>query len=129
MYLTCYSLQRRTNIRDLDNEAIAFKSILGSMLARVYNNSQSKDDNQTRVEKILQFWGSKEVYDQETIANFEREMKGGLPYPLVPRHVSPDPSTFSGISFLCFLYYLYFPFYLGTSTLFFCYLMVMLALK
>lgn len=119
MYLTCYSLQRRTNIRDLDNEAIAFKSVLGSMLARVYNNSQSKDDNQTRVEKILQFWGSKEVYDQETIANFEREMKGGLPYPLVPRHVSPDPSTFSGISFLCFLYYLYFPFYLGTSTLFF----------
>ncbi|CAD6335774.1 unnamed protein product [Miscanthus lutarioriparius] len=90
------SLQRRTNIRDLDNEAIAFKSVLGSMLARVYNNSQSKDDNQTRVEKILQFWGSKEVYDQETIANFEREMKGGLPYPLVPRHVSPDPSTFSG---------------------------------
>jgi len=90
------SLQRRTSIRDLDNEAIAFKSVLGPMLARVYNNSQSKDDNQTRVEKILQFWGSKEVYDQETIANFEREMKGGLPYSLVPRHVSPDPTTFSG---------------------------------
>ncbi|CAL5040057.1 unnamed protein product [Urochloa decumbens] len=91
------SLQRRTNIRDLDNEAIAFKSVLGSMLARIYNNPQSKDDSQTRVEKILQFWGSKEVYDQETIANFEREMKGGLAYPLAPRHVSPDPSTFSDV--------------------------------
>jgi len=105
---TCCSLQRRTNIRDLDNEAIAFKSVLGSMLARIYNNPQSKDDSHTRVEKILQFWGSKEVYDQETIANFEREMKGGLAYPLAPRHVSPDPSTFSGISFLFLLNYLIF---------------------
>nr|CAB3471199.1 unnamed protein product [Digitaria exilis] len=91
------SLQRRANIRDLDNEAIAFKSVLGSMLARIYNNPQSQDDSQTRVDKILQFWGSKEVYDQETISNFEREMKGGLAYPLVQRHVSPDPSTFSAI--------------------------------
>ncbi|KAL6873745.1 hypothetical protein ACP4OV_013827 [Aristida adscensionis] len=89
------SLQRRSNIRDLDNEAIAFKSVLGSMLARIYNNQQSKDDSQTRVEKILQFWGSKEVYDLETISNFEREMKGGVPYPIAPRHVSPDPSAFS----------------------------------
>ena len=105
---TCCSLQRRTNIRDLDNEAIAFKSVLGSMLARIYNNPQSKDDSHTRVEKILQFWGSKEVYDQETIANFEREMKGGLAYPLPPRHVSPDPSTFSGIYFLFLFNYLYF---------------------
>ncbi|CAM0909482.1 unnamed protein product [Alopecurus aequalis] len=69
-------LQRRTNIQDLDNEAVAFQSVLGSMLARIYNNPQSIDDNQTRLEKILQFWGSKEVYDQETIANLEREMKG-----------------------------------------------------
>lgn len=89
-------LQRRANIRDLDNEAAAFQSVLGSMLARIYNNPQSRDDNQTRLEKILQFWGSKEVYDQETIVNFEREMKGGVSYPLAPRHVSPDPSTFSG---------------------------------
>uniref|UniRef100_A0A0D3GK00 CID domain-containing protein n=2 Tax=Oryza TaxID=4527 RepID=A0A0D3GK00_9ORYZ len=90
------SLQRRTNSRDLDNEALAFKFVLGSMLARIYNNPQSKDDNQIRLEKILQFWGSKEVYDQETIANLERDMKGGVAYPLPPRHVSPDPSTFSG---------------------------------
>uniref|UniRef100_A0A0D9WTB9 CID domain-containing protein n=1 Tax=Leersia perrieri TaxID=77586 RepID=A0A0D9WTB9_9ORYZ len=90
------SLQRRTDARDLDNEAFAFKSVLGSMLSRIYNNPQSKDDNQIRLEKILQFWGSKEVYDQETIANLERDMKGGVSYPLPPRHVSPDPSTFSG---------------------------------
>uniref|UniRef100_A0A0E0LES6 CID domain-containing protein n=1 Tax=Oryza punctata TaxID=4537 RepID=A0A0E0LES6_ORYPU len=90
------SLQRRTNVRDLDNEALAFKSVLGSMLPRIYSNPQSKDDNQIRLEKILQFWGSKEVYDQETIANLERDMKGGVAYALPPRHVSPDPSTFSG---------------------------------
>lgn len=89
-------LQRRTNIQDLDNEAVAFQSVLGSMLARIFNNPQSQDDNQIRLEKILQFWGSKEVYDQETIANLEREMKGGASYPSAPRHVSPDPSTFSG---------------------------------
>lgn len=89
-------LQRRTNIQDLDNEAIAFQSVLGSMLARIYNNPQSKDDNQNRLEKILQFWGSKEVYDQETVANLEREMKGGASYPSAPQHVSPDPSNFSG---------------------------------
>ncbi|KAL5200144.1 hypothetical protein ABZP36_021347 [Zizania latifolia] len=90
------SLQRRNNARDLDNEALAFKSVLGSMLARIYNNPQSKDDNQIRLEKILQFWGSKEVYDLETIANLEMEMKGGVSYPLQQQHVSPDPSTFSG---------------------------------
>ncbi|KAF7110808.1 hypothetical protein CFC21_110886 [Triticum aestivum] len=89
-------LQRRTNIQDLDNEAIAFQAVLGSMLARIYNNPQNKDENQTRLEKILQFWGSKEVYDQETVANLEREMKGGISYPSAPQHVSPDPSTFSG---------------------------------
>ncbi|EMS66638.1 hypothetical protein TRIUR3_04265 [Triticum urartu] len=89
-------LQRRANIQDLDNEAIAFQSVLGSMLVRIYNNPQNKDENQTRLEKILQFWGSKEVYDQETVANLEREMKGGISYPSAPQHVSPDPSTFSG---------------------------------
>jgi hypothetical protein len=95
----CYSLQRRTNIQDLDNEAVAFQSVLGSMLARIYNNPQSKDDNQNRLEKILQFWGSKEVYDQETIANLEREMKGGASYPSAPRHVSPDPVTYTGFPY------------------------------
>lgn len=90
------SLQRRANIRDLDTEAIAFKTVLGSMLARTCNNPHSHDDIRIRVEKILQFWASKEVYDLETIANFESEMKGGLAYPLVQRRVSPDPSTFSG---------------------------------
>ncbi|KAH0459880.1 hypothetical protein IEQ34_010543 [Dendrobium chrysotoxum] len=73
------SLQRRTNPLDLDNEALAFKPVLGSMLARIYNNPQNKDANQSRLEKILQFWASKEVYDQETIASLEKEMSGGLP--------------------------------------------------
>ena len=45
---------RGNNIQDLDNEAAAFQSVLGFMLARIYNNPQSKDDNQSRLEKILQ---------------------------------------------------------------------------
>lgn len=73
------SLQRRTNPLDLDNEALASKPVLGSMLARIYNNPQNKDANQSRLEKILQFWASKEVYDQETIVSLEKEMTGGLP--------------------------------------------------
>ncbi|KAK3131102.1 hypothetical protein QOZ80_6BG0502080 [Eleusine coracana subsp. coracana] len=90
------SLQKRTSIQDLDTEALAFKPLLGSMLARVYNNPQREDDCQVRLEKILQFWDSKEVYDQETIFNLEREMKGGAPHPMEPHHPSPDPSIFSG---------------------------------
>ncbi|KDP33406.1 hypothetical protein JCGZ_06977 [Jatropha curcas] len=73
------SLQRRLNPHDLDNEALAFKPILGSMLARVYHNPQNKDDNQPRLQKILQFWGTKEVYDQDTIYALEGEMLGGPP--------------------------------------------------
>ncbi|KAJ0974758.1 hypothetical protein J5N97_016723 [Dioscorea zingiberensis] len=72
------SLQRRINLRELDNEAHAFKPVLGAMLARIYNNPQNKDANQSRLEKILQFWASKEVYDPETIGHLEHEMTGGL---------------------------------------------------
>jgi hypothetical protein len=40
--------------------------VLGSMLARIYHNSQ-KDANQSRLQKILQFWASREVHDNETM--------------------------------------------------------------
>ncbi|KAK8952351.1 hypothetical protein KSP39_PZI003365 [Platanthera zijinensis] len=73
------SLQRRANPLDLDNEALAFKPVLGAMLASIYNNPLNKDANQSRLEKILHFWASKEVYDRQTIANLEKEMTGGLP--------------------------------------------------
>ncbi|EEF34416.1 RNA binding protein, putative [Ricinus communis] len=73
------SLQRRVNPHELDNEALAFKPVLGSMLARVYHNPQNKDENQPRLQKILQFWASKEVYDQDTIYALESEMVGGPP--------------------------------------------------
>lgn len=71
------SLQRRNNPRELDNEALAFKPVLGSMLGRVYHNPQNRGENQPRLQKILQFWGSKEVYDHETITLLENEMIGG----------------------------------------------------
>lgn len=87
------SLQRRVNLRELDNEAHAFKPVLGAMLARIYNNPHNKDANQSRLEKILQFWASKEVYDPETIGRLEHEMTGGLSLRL-PREESTavDPS-------------------------------------
>ncbi|CAL9117652.1 unnamed protein product [Musa textilis] len=73
------SLQHRISPRELDNEALAFRPVLGSMLAKIYNNPHNKDANQSRLEKILQFWASKEVYNQETVTSLEREMTGGLP--------------------------------------------------
>lgn len=76
MLLISYSLQRRINLRDPDNEALAFKPVMGAMLARVYHNPQNKDENQSRLQKILQFWASKEVYDQDTINALEAEMIG-----------------------------------------------------
>ncbi|PIN00947.1 hypothetical protein CDL12_26549 [Handroanthus impetiginosus] len=73
------SLQRRVNPQELDNEALAFQPVLGSMLARIYHNPQNKEENQSRLQKIIQFWGSKEVYDQDTIYALENEMMNGLP--------------------------------------------------
>ncbi|KAL6992040.1 hypothetical protein U1Q18_010151 [Sarracenia purpurea var. burkii] len=93
------SLQRRINPLDLDNEALAFKPVLGSMLARIFHNPQNKEENQSRLQKILQFWASKEVYDHDIIRAFENEMIGGPPTnffagPLKDLSAaSSDPST------------------------------------
>ncbi|GMH24327.1 hypothetical protein Nepgr_026170 [Nepenthes gracilis] len=73
------SLQRRPNPHDLDNEALAFRPVLGPMLARIFHNPQNKEENQSRLQKILQFWASKEVYDRETIHSLEGEMIGAPP--------------------------------------------------
>lgn len=73
------SLQRRINLKELDNEAVAFQPVLGSMLAAIYYNPQNKEANQTRLQKILQFWGSKEVYSKEIISALENEMIAGPP--------------------------------------------------
>ncbi|KAL2901026.1 Calcium homeostasis endoplasmic reticulum protein [Bienertia sinuspersici] len=73
------SFQRRANPHELDNEALAFKPVLGSMLARIYHHPQNKEENQSRLQKIVQFWASKEVYDQDTIHALEGEMIGGPP--------------------------------------------------
>lgn len=73
------SLQRRVNPHEIDNEALAFRHVLGSMLARIYHNPLNKDENQSRLQKILQFWASKEVYDPDTIRSLENEMLNGPP--------------------------------------------------
>ncbi|KAK6237173.1 hypothetical protein SCA6_012510 [Theobroma cacao] len=97
------SLQRRANPDDLDNEALAFKPVLGSMLARIYHNPQNKEENQSRLQKILQFWASKEVYDQDAIYALESEMMSGPPtisFPGPPKELpaaSVEPSTPAGI--------------------------------
>uniref|UniRef100_A0A1D1ZE57 Calcium homeostasis endoplasmic reticulum protein n=1 Tax=Anthurium amnicola TaxID=1678845 RepID=A0A1D1ZE57_9ARAE len=91
------SLQRRHNPQDLDNVALAFGPVLGSMLSRIYGNPQNKESNQSRLEKILQFWASKEVYDQETIHILENEMTQGSFRSGPPEApVSSDPSSGTG---------------------------------
>ncbi|KAF7146165.1 hypothetical protein RHSIM_Rhsim04G0157200 [Rhododendron simsii] len=93
------SLQRRINPHELDNEALAFKPVLGSMLARIFHNPHNKEENQSRLHKILQFWASKEVYDHSTICALENEMIGGPPKNFLPgppkdlSAASTDPST------------------------------------
>ncbi|CAL5347889.1 unnamed protein product [Camellia sinensis] len=77
IYLANDILFDRINPRELDNEALAFKPVLGSMLARIYHNPQNKEENQSRLQKILQFWASKDVYDHITIHALENEMIGG----------------------------------------------------
>lgn len=62
------------------------------MLARIYDNPHNKDSNQSRLEKILQFWASKEVYDKETIAILENEMTGGAPLRSTTLREASDPS-------------------------------------
>ncbi|KAE8705730.1 phosphoenolpyruvate carboxylase 2-like isoform X1 [Hibiscus syriacus] len=81
------SLQRRANPHDLDNEALAFKPVLGSMLARIYHNPQN-GENRSRLQRILQFWASKEVYSQDDIYVLESEMISGPPGP--PKELSHD---------------------------------------
>lgn len=96
------SFQRRVNPHELDNEALAFRPVLGSMLARIYHHPQNKEENQSRLQKILQFWASKEVYDQETIHALEGEMLGGPPSLLGPPKELPgssaDPSSSRGLA-------------------------------
>ncbi|KAK4761920.1 hypothetical protein SAY87_029804 [Trapa incisa] len=72
------SLQRRVNCNELDDEALAFKPVLGSIFARIYHNPQYREENQSRLQKILQFWASKEIYNQETISALENEMITGV---------------------------------------------------
>src|SRR5262249_34345406 len=74
------SLLKRTNPQDLDNEAMAFKPFLGSMLARIYHTPQNKNENRSQLQKkILHFWAAKEVYDQDSIYTLEGEIIRGPP--------------------------------------------------
>lgn len=94
------SLQRRVNPHEIDNEALAFRHVLGSMLARIYHNPVNKDENQSRLQKILQFWASKEVYDPDTIRVLETEMLSGPPVGSFPKNdlstIPGDPSAIPG---------------------------------
>ncbi|KAF6158351.1 hypothetical protein GIB67_022431 [Kingdonia uniflora] len=42
-------LQRRANLHDLDNEGLAFKTVLGAVLSRIYHNPHNKEANQSRL--------------------------------------------------------------------------------
>ncbi|KAI4380220.1 hypothetical protein MLD38_006436 [Melastoma candidum] len=93
------SLQRRANPHELDNEALAFKPVLGAMLGRIYHNPHNKEENQSRLQKILQFWASKEVYDQDTIYSLEGGMISGPPADAFPPHAKDSSAApTSGLS-------------------------------
>ncbi|KAJ4982432.1 hypothetical protein NE237_033269 [Protea cynaroides] len=64
---------------DILFDSLAFKAVIGTMLARVYHNPHNKEANQSRLQKILQFWALKEVYDPETLYGLESEMLNGPP--------------------------------------------------
>lgn len=54
------------------------------MLASIYHNPKDMATNHDRLQKILQFWGAKEVYDMDTIDTLEGEMVAGPPPPVAP---------------------------------------------
>lgn len=87
------SMMRRINAKDLDNEALAFEPVLGSMLARVYHNPQMKEESQLKLQKLVQFWASKEIYDQNTINTLEGEMINGIPTKALPGHPKETPAS------------------------------------
>ena len=89
------SLQHRTNLKELDPEALAFKPALGTMLAAIYHNPKDMGMNQDRLQKILQFWGTKEVYDMDTINTLEGEMVAGPPPAVPPKMKLPSAGDLS----------------------------------
>lgn len=47
------------------------------MLARTYHNPQIKEENQSKLQQLLQLWASNNIYDQDTINALRNEMMGG----------------------------------------------------
>lgn len=90
------SLQHRHNPKELDQEALAFRPVLGAILAAIYHNPKNADTNQDRLQKILQFWGAKEVFDTDTINTLEGEMMAGPPPPEPPA-IKPPPAGMCGL--------------------------------
>ncbi|XP_030483623.1 uncharacterized protein LOC115700197 [Cannabis sativa] len=70
------SVHRRTG-DELDNEALAFKPVLGPMLARIFHNPQIQEENQSKLQQLLQLWASNNIYDPDTINALRNEMIGG----------------------------------------------------
>lgn len=84
-------MQQRSNPNELDGEALAFRPVLGAMLGAVYHNKQNAEANQARLQKMLQFWGQKEVYDTDTINQLEGEMVAGPPLQSRLVNLMPQP--------------------------------------
>lgn len=47
------------------------------MLARIYHNPQIKEENQSKLQQLLQLWASNNIYDPDTINALRNEMLGG----------------------------------------------------
>lgn len=92
------SVHRRTN-EELDNEALAFKPVLGSMLARIYHHPHIQEESKSKLQQLLQLWASNNIYDPETINTFRNEMIGGQPghsFPGTPNDLPTGSLDLSG---------------------------------
>ncbi|XP_024517616.1 calcium homeostasis endoplasmic reticulum protein isoform X2 [Selaginella moellendorffii] len=69
------SLQSRLNTKELDGVALAFRPVLSSILVAIYQNPRVNDAEREQVEKMLQFWRTKEVYDPDTVYSLDKEMR------------------------------------------------------
>eukprot|EP00271_Cylindrocystis_brebissonii_P016827 TRINITY_DN413_c5_g1_i1.p1 TRINITY_DN413_c5_g1~~TRINITY_DN413_c5_g1_i1.p1 ORF type:complete len:787 (-),score=157.24 TRINITY_DN413_c5_g1_i1:325-2685(-) len=73
------SLQHRPIPSELDPVTLAFQPHLGAILALAYHGPHTTEAGQGRLAKIIEFWGTKEVFGRDVINQLEGEMMAGPP--------------------------------------------------
>ena len=85
---------QRSQPSDHDLTAAALRPVLGFILSAVFHGEANQAANQERLQKILGFWASKEVYPPDVMSSLEDEMRAPpvLPPPPPPQHMPPVPA-------------------------------------